>query len=164
MECFLCTAHYAFFTVIRGLSIILMSSREHQSQKSQYDWHNFEPWWWVLAVNRGCGGFLAVTTRNTTQPGRLMVVTASAQWLGIRGCNWVEPKYGHFRQLLLAGANHTRSSPSSFQLFATSGKDTWNTFTPQKLLWNSWLFVSLFKMFLQKSLERFFFISVEVFA
>lgn len=146
VSCTLCV-----FSVVRGLSIILMSSREHHRQISQYDWHDFEPCWWGLAVNRGCGGFLAVNARRSTQPGRLMVLTASAQWLGIRGWNWVEPKYGHFRQLLLAGANHMISSPSSFQLFATSGKDTWISHTPLKLLWNTWLLLSVFKRFLQKN-------------
>lgn len=84
-------------------------------------------------ASRWCGGEwvdgegvgLAVNTWHGTQPGRLMVLTASAQWLGIRGCNWVEPKYGHSRQLLIAGANHTLPSLPRFQLFATSGKDTW---------------------------------------
>lgn len=82
------------------------------------------------------GGFLAVNTWHGTQPGRLMVLTASAQWLGIRGCNWVEPKYGHSRQLLIAGANHTLPSLPRFQLFATSGKDTWISYALEKLLWD----------------------------
>ena len=156
MECFLCSAHNVFFTIIRGLSIILMSSRDHQSQRSQYDWHDFEPRRWCLAVKRGLGGFLAVSTWHGTQPGRLMVVTASGQWLGIRGCNWVESKYGHFRQLLIAGANHTLSSPSCFQLFTTSGKDTWISSEPGKLLWNSWLLVLSLKRFLPKSNIHYF--------
>lgn len=55
MKCFLCTVHYVFFTVIMGSHIILMSPREYKSQKSQYDWHDFQPWWWGLAMKWGLG-------------------------------------------------------------------------------------------------------------
>lgn len=85
----------------------------------------------------GRAGGLAVNTWHRTQPGRLMVLTASGQWLGIRGCNWVEPKYGHSRQLLIAGANHKPPSLPRFQLFATSGKDTWISNALKKLLEDS---------------------------
>ncbi len=96
---------------------------------------------WLSTLVVGPGGEgglegLAVNTWHGTQPGRLMVLTASAQWLGIRGCNWVEPKYGHSRQLLIAGANHTLPSPLRFQLFSTSGKDTQVSQAMKKLLWD----------------------------
>lgn len=136
MKCFLCTVHYVFFTVIMGSHIILMSPREYKSQKSQYDWHDFQPWWWGLAMKWGLGVFLAVNTWCGTQPGRLMVLTASAQWLGIRGCNWVETKYGHSRQLLIAGANHRISSLPRFQLFTNSGKDKRFSYAVEKPPWD----------------------------
>lgn len=130
MKSFLHTVRHVFSTIIRGVYAITMSPRGRRSQRRRYDWHDFQPWWWGFAVMWGGewvdgeGVGLAVNTWHGTQPGRLMVLTASAQWLGIRGCNWVEPKYGHSRQLLIAGANHTLPSLPRFQLFATSGKDT----------------------------------------
>lgn len=58
---------------------------------------DFQPRW-----KRGGGGgwrggeVVLAGTWHGTQPGRLMVLTASDLWLGIRGCNWVEPIYGPF--------------------------------------------------------------------
>lgn len=92
-----------------------------------------EVWRWSVGEGRRV---LDVNTWYSTQPGRLMVLTASAQWLGIRGCNWVETRYGHPRQLLIAGANHMLSSLPRFQLFATSGKDTRISCAQDKLLWD----------------------------
>lgn len=89
-----------------------------------------------LGSEMGVGVFLAVNTWRSTQPGRLMVLTASAQWLGIRGCNWVETKYGHSRQLLIAGANHRISSLPRFQLFTNSGKDKRFSYAVEKPPWD----------------------------
>lgn len=120
------TVHWVFFTVIGDLSIITMSLGDHRVKGVNMNGMTF---------NLVGGGGLAVNTWLGTQPGTWMVLTASCPWLGITGCNWVESKYGHSKQLLIAGANHTLTSLPCFQLFGTSNRDTWISNKLKKLLW-----------------------------